>query len=119
MDVSLVVIGNEAYGNSPAEIRAAPGGGRGGYYACRCLSEQAGGHAVHSEGPRRGVRLGGRPAAAVDLDLALRPGRLRGLGVSALGLDGLHEVCQRSRQARPQQDTGIPDRPVLMVHKGQ
>jgi hypothetical protein len=34
MDVSLVVIGNEAYGNSPEEIRSAPGGGRGGYYPC-------------------------------------------------------------------------------------
>ena len=34
MDVSLLVIGNEAYGNSPAELRAAPGGGRGGYYPC-------------------------------------------------------------------------------------
>ena len=34
MDVSLIVIGNEAYGNSPAELRAAPGGGRGGYYPC-------------------------------------------------------------------------------------
>jgi hypothetical protein len=34
MDVSLVVVGNEAYGNSPAELRAAPGGGRGGYYPC-------------------------------------------------------------------------------------
>jgi hypothetical protein len=34
MDVSLLVIGNEAYGNSPATIRAAPGGGRGGYYPC-------------------------------------------------------------------------------------
>ncbi|MEI6646174.1 MAG: hypothetical protein WCP12_09055 [bacterium] len=34
MDVSLVVVGNEAYANSPAAIRAAPGGGRGGYYPC-------------------------------------------------------------------------------------
>jgi hypothetical protein len=34
MDVSLLVIGNEAYGNSPAELRAAPGAGRGGYYPC-------------------------------------------------------------------------------------
>jgi len=34
MDVSLVVVGNEAYGNSPAELRATPGAGRGGYYPC-------------------------------------------------------------------------------------
>jgi hypothetical protein len=34
MDVSLVVVGNEAYGNSPDDLRAAPGGGRGGYYPC-------------------------------------------------------------------------------------
>ena len=34
MDVSLLVVGNEAYGNSPAALRAAPGGGRGGYYPC-------------------------------------------------------------------------------------
>ena len=34
MHVSILVIGNEAYGNSPAEIRATPGGGRGGYYPC-------------------------------------------------------------------------------------
>lgn len=43
VDVSLVVIGNEAYGNSPAEIRAAPGGGRGGYYPCAvCPSKPEG-----------------------------------------------------------------------------
>ena len=33
MDVWLGVVGNEAYGNSPAEIRAAPGGGRGALFA--------------------------------------------------------------------------------------
>ena len=33
MDVWLGVVGNEAYGNSPAEIRAAPGGGRGAIFA--------------------------------------------------------------------------------------
>ena len=33
MDVSLLVIGNEGYANSPAELRS-QGGGRGGYYAC-------------------------------------------------------------------------------------
>jgi hypothetical protein len=43
MDVSLLVIGNEAYGNSPAELRAAPGGGRGGYYPCAvCPSKPEG-----------------------------------------------------------------------------
>ena len=43
MDVSLGVIGNEAYGNSPAELRAAPGGGRGGYYPCAvCPSKPEG-----------------------------------------------------------------------------
>ena len=43
MDVSLVVIGNEAYGNSPAELRAAPGGGRGGFYPCAvCPSKPEG-----------------------------------------------------------------------------
>jgi hypothetical protein len=43
MDVSLVVIGNEAYGNSPAELRAAAGGGRGGYYPCAvCPSKPEG-----------------------------------------------------------------------------
>lgn len=42
MDVSLLVIGNEAYGNSPAELRAA-GGGRGGYYPCAvCPSKPEG-----------------------------------------------------------------------------
>lgn len=34
MNVSLPVIANEAYGDSPAELRASPGGGRGGYYPC-------------------------------------------------------------------------------------
>lgn len=33
MDISLLVIGNEAYANSPAELRAA-GRGRGGWYPC-------------------------------------------------------------------------------------
>ena len=33
MDVSLLTVGNEAYGNSPEEIRAAPGGGRGAIFA--------------------------------------------------------------------------------------
>ncbi len=43
MDVSLVVIGNEAYANSPAELRATPGGGRGGYYPCAvCPSKPEG-----------------------------------------------------------------------------
>lgn len=43
MDVSLLVIGNEAYGNSPIALRAAPGGGRGGYYPCAvCPSKPAG-----------------------------------------------------------------------------
>ena len=43
MDVSLVFPGNEAYGNSPAELRAAPGGGRGGYYPCAvCPSKPEG-----------------------------------------------------------------------------
>jgi hypothetical protein len=43
MDVSLLVIGNEAYNNSPAELRAAPGGGRGGYYPCAvCPSKPEG-----------------------------------------------------------------------------
>ena len=43
MDVSLVVIGNEAYGNSPAELRATPGAGRGGYYPCAvCPSKPRG-----------------------------------------------------------------------------
>ena len=43
MDVSLLVIGNEAYGNSPAELRATPGGGRGGYYPCAvCPSKPEG-----------------------------------------------------------------------------
>lgn len=43
MDVSLLVIGNEAYGNSPGALRAVPGGGRGGYYPCAvCPSEPEG-----------------------------------------------------------------------------
>jgi hypothetical protein len=43
MDVSLLVIGNEAYGNSPAELRATPGTGRGGYYPCAvCPSKPEG-----------------------------------------------------------------------------
>lgn len=43
MDVSLLVIGNEAYGNSPVELRATPGGGRGGYYPCAvCPSKPEG-----------------------------------------------------------------------------
>jgi hypothetical protein len=43
MDVSLVVVGNEAYGNSPEGIRAVPGGGRGGYYPCAvCPSKPEG-----------------------------------------------------------------------------
>jgi hypothetical protein len=42
MDVSLVVIGNDAYGNSPAELRAA-GRGRGGWYPCAvCPSKPEG-----------------------------------------------------------------------------
>ena len=43
MDVSLLVIGNEAYANSPAELRAVPGAGRGGYYPCAvCPSKPEG-----------------------------------------------------------------------------
>jgi hypothetical protein len=43
MDVSLLVIGNEAYNNSPAALRAKPGGGRGGYYPCAvCPSKPEG-----------------------------------------------------------------------------
>lgn len=43
MDVSLLMIGNEAYGNSPAKLRATPGGGRGGYYPCAvCPSKPEG-----------------------------------------------------------------------------
>jgi hypothetical protein len=43
MDVSLLVIGNEAYGNSPVALRATPGGGRGGYYPCAvCPSKPEG-----------------------------------------------------------------------------
>jgi len=43
MDVSILVIGNEAYANSPAELRATPGAGRGGYYPCAvCPSKPEG-----------------------------------------------------------------------------
>ena len=43
MDVSILVVGNEAYANSPAELRATPGGGRGGYYPCAvCPSKPEG-----------------------------------------------------------------------------
>lgn len=43
LEVSLLVIGNDAYGNSSADIRATPGGGRGGYYPCAvCLSKPEG-----------------------------------------------------------------------------
>jgi len=43
MDVSILVIGNEAYANSPAALRATPGGGRGGYYPCAvCPSKPEG-----------------------------------------------------------------------------
>lgn len=43
MDVSITVIGNEAYADSPADLRAAPGGGRGGYYPCAvCPSKPEG-----------------------------------------------------------------------------
>ncbi|MEY3204442.1 MAG: hypothetical protein RLZZ21_773 [Planctomycetota bacterium] len=42
MDISLLVIGNEAYANSPAELRAA-GRGRGGWYPCAvCPSKPEG-----------------------------------------------------------------------------
>ncbi|NLE41828.1 MAG: hypothetical protein GX615_08365 [Lentisphaerae bacterium] len=34
MDVSLGVIGNEGYADSPEALRATPGAGRGGYYPC-------------------------------------------------------------------------------------
>jgi len=33
MNISLLVIGNEGYGSSPAELRAVPGGGRGAIFA--------------------------------------------------------------------------------------
>ena len=43
MDVSILVIGNEAYANSPTSLRATPGGGRGGYYPCAvCPSKPEG-----------------------------------------------------------------------------
>ena len=43
MGVSLTLIGNEAYGNSPAELRATPGAGRGGSYPCAvCPSKPEG-----------------------------------------------------------------------------
>ena len=43
MDVSLLVIGNEAYANSPGALRVTPGGGRGGYYPCAvCPSKPEG-----------------------------------------------------------------------------
>ena len=42
MDVSLVVVANDAYGNSPAELRAT-GRGRGGWYPCAvCPSKPEG-----------------------------------------------------------------------------
>jgi hypothetical protein len=42
MEISLLVIGNEAYANSPAELRAA-GRGRGGWYPCAvCPSKPEG-----------------------------------------------------------------------------
>ena len=34
MDVSLTLIGNEGYADSPEALRATPGAGRGGYYPC-------------------------------------------------------------------------------------
>ena len=43
MDVSLAVLGNDAYGNSPAELRADPRGGRGGYYPCSVCPSKPGG----------------------------------------------------------------------------
>ena len=43
MDVSLALTGNEAYGNSPVELRAAPGGSRGAFYPCAvCPSKPEG-----------------------------------------------------------------------------
>lgn len=43
MDVSILVIGNEAYANSPVVLMATPGGGRGGYYPCAvCPSKPEG-----------------------------------------------------------------------------
>ena len=43
MDVSLAVVGNAAYGNSPATLRATPGASRGGYYPCAvCPSKPEG-----------------------------------------------------------------------------
>ena len=41
--VGLGVIGNEAYGNSPKKLRAAPGGGRGGYYPVAVCPNKPGG----------------------------------------------------------------------------
>jgi hypothetical protein len=42
-EAKVVTGGNEAYNNSPAELRAAPGGGRGGYYPCAvCPSKPEG-----------------------------------------------------------------------------
>ena len=43
LDIHLLVVGNEAYANSPAALRAAPGGGRGGYYdVAVCPAKPAG-----------------------------------------------------------------------------
>ncbi len=43
LDIWLLVVGNEAYDDSPAELRAAPGGGRGGYYEVAvCPAKPAG-----------------------------------------------------------------------------
>ncbi|MCX7414592.1 MAG: hypothetical protein NTW36_14275 [Planctomycetia bacterium] len=46
MDISLVVVANDAYGDSPAELRAA-GRGRGGWYPCAvCPSKPEGMHYI-------------------------------------------------------------------------
>ncbi len=43
LDIWLLVVGNEAYADSPAELRAPPGGGRGGYYdVAVCPAKPAG-----------------------------------------------------------------------------
>jgi len=43
LDTWLLVVGNEAYADSPAGLRAAPGGGRGGYYdVAVCPAKPAG-----------------------------------------------------------------------------
>lgn len=43
LDIQLMVIGNEAYADSPADLRAAPGDGRGGYYDVAVCPARPGG----------------------------------------------------------------------------